>query len=879
MKKLLQCIALLTVLSVLFALSVFAAAPGDYGYYDVNGDGRIEITDVLTILRALLNDPEPDSNLLRVLRTAKTTTTSEPVDTVLISVDTENETVVLSGEHLDSFTVPFATLGLTADTDFDALLGESVTLTVPSPAEKFFADYDADKLLAGRPVPLIDTEEPETPEAPAVQDITFSPNNAYLKFTITPPADETGIAKYEIRIFEEGNDAGRIGWPVNAEYCEYIGLERFKPEVDYDTVTVYAYDADGTVLSEYTENLAITHTDATVTITGAYVENLADYGGVFFSEPLSSSYALTFFDADGNKMAFQNWLDAGSTVSDLYEYENYSLRDVASVEIASSRSVAVTEADGISNLNITTVGSNRVTVTEYPDAMRLGAASNPHINKFDCLAWDEPADQPDGYSRLYLHTTDGTWTEIGYIDGGMYSLNALPTGTYDKIRIYTVPAWEIQASYGYGIFEADYALTVGGGSTGEEEDGNVLPAVSDVSFTEDSYWGLRVTFTEPSSNFSPEYHLYLYNGTDWVGPLAKSYSDYFDLAETDLTSGTYTKLRIVSTTTRDGYTDGVYEADCSLTVDVTESSASLRFVCLSGDEYFSYASGLPASTNFSVYWSATPSMLDSNRMWGLYTDSTGACINQYGDVDFDTYYRIVSKSTCTITDAATATFAYTAYSAWTKPTVTVPTADNSFITAVGFMAVNNTPAFAFTPASSENWWQSAVSFSADGGETWVGQNIRSSTSVALSNRNWLEIEETTTYNKVRVTAFANGSVKEYVADCSFTVTDAGTLTLPAPKIVYNELNAAYNVVFEGSCPANTGYIYTCLNSWGSGSSGSGTNNSDSATDIIVSAYLNSAEDFADYTVRVRLLDNVAMDGMTASVSVYDSGEIPVYTAE
>ncbi len=867
--KLLRLCALLAVLSILSVLPALAAEPGDYGYYDSNYDGKIEIADVLTSLHELLNDPESSRSLRQVLRTVKTVTTSDPVEATLLSVNTEAGTVTLSCDALESFEVPFATLGLTADTDFDALLNQSVNLTVPSPAADFFANYDAGKLLAGRPVPLIKTEEPETPTAPAVQDITFSPSGTYLKFTITPPADETGIAKYEIRMFEDGNDTGRIGWPVNAEYCEYIGLERFLADVDYDTVTVYAYDATGNVLSEYTENLTITHTDATVTITGAYVESLADYGGVFFSEALSSSYALSFYDADGNKLEFQNWMTAGSAVSALYEHSGYSLDDVAFAEIASSKSVAVTEADGVSNLNITTVGSNRVTLTEYPDAMRLGAASNPHIDEFNCLAWDEPSGLPiEHYYELALRTADGTWTEVGTIGGNIYAVGSLPTGTYDKIRLYTVPGWDYRASYGYGIFEADYALTVGG-SAGEGEDESVLPAVTDVAFTEDDYWGLRVTFTEPSSNFSPRYQLYLYNGTEWKGPLAKSYRGCFDLIDTELEAGTYTKIRILSTTERDGYTDGVYEADCSLTVHVTESSANIRFVTI-GEDVFCYVGGAPANTSLRMYWSTTPSMIDSNMRWGFSTDSTGQALGQYGTVDFDKYYRILVMDAHTVTDATTASFAYTSLTDWAQPTEYEGTSTD-FITSAGFMEVKNIPSFAFTTSLS-NIWQNVVCFSADGGNAWIGANIFESSSVELYALPLFEVEETTTYNKVRILSLANGNIYEYIADCNLTVTHAGSLTLPAPSIVYNGYSG-YDIVFKDGFPANTGYLYDCEDG-----SGVEINHSGATTDIEFRIGKDTRKDYAGYTVRIQLLSNVIMDGMTCNATISDSGTIDVYTA-
>lgn len=859
MNHLLRALSILLLCSLL-ALSALAATPGDYGYYDANEDGKINVQDVLLILRAILNDPETDSNLLQVLRTAKTTTQSEPVEVMMVSVDKETETVTLSGDMLESFTVPFATLGLTEDTDFDALVGEEVTMTVPRPAKTFFENFDADKILAGRPQPLI--EKPEVPTVPTVQDISFSPSGAYLKFTITPPADETDVDRYMLLLCEEGNDEGRIGWPVNAEYCEYIGLERLLPDVNYDTATVYAYDADGNTLSEYTETISVEHTDATVNLEAAYYEPLGGYGGVFFSEELPSAYVLSFYDADGNKMAFQNYMDAGSTVSDLYEYDGYNLADVAEVGIAHSKSVTVGENNA---LTVTTVGSERVALTEYPADMRLGAASNLHIDAYNCLAWDTPDYDFATYSELYLHQLGGEWIYVGMIEGDMYAVNSLPAGVYDKVRLYTVPAWDVRASYGYGVSESRFAFAV-------EDYGNTIPAVENVAFTA-SYNNVYVEFDEPGTLASPVHKLYLYNGSEWTGALATSYGLRFSLRNTDIAAGTYTKLRIVSTDPDSEYEDGVFEADCSLTVTANRGTATLHTYTLGDGQYAFYYAGLPTDGSVTMYEADTPSMTDWHSSFSLDHDQTGAGVRLH-DPDPDSYFRMISFDEGTVTDTLTATFAYTTYSDWSKLTFATPATDNTIFTETGFKAVNGVPAFAYTPADADAWQQFFVHFSADGGETWVGMKVYGSTSVALGNREYISVEDTTTYNKVRIIRFADGAAKQYIADCNFTVNVAGTLTLPSAEVVYDENNGSYVLNYKGVCPAGASYVYEFKsNEHGSGW-GSYRNYSESPADITVGDFADSPEAYKDYTVRIRIMQDAVMNGMTASVNIYDSGEVP-----
>ncbi len=148
MKHFLRTLSLL-LLCVLLAFSAVAAEPGDHGYYDANGDGKVEIIDVLLHLRTLLNADDPDYNLMRVLRVLRTTTTSEAVCAEIVEIDTDTMTAVFTVDGFTSeYALPLAALGLDGTVNAALYAGASFTLTVPEPADDFFANYDVAKVFA-----------------------------------------------------------------------------------------------------------------------------------------------------------------------------------------------------------------------------------------------------------------------------------------------------------------------------------------------------------------------------------------------------------------------------------------------------------------------------------------------------------------------------------------------------------------------------------------------------------------------------------------------------------------------------------------------------------------------------------------------------------
>ena len=104
---------------------------------------------------------------------------------------------------------------------------------------------------------------------------------------------------------------------------------------------------------------------------------------------------------------------------------------------------------------------------------------------------------------------------------------------------------------------------------------------------------------------------------------------------------------------------------------------------------------------------------------------------------------------------------------------------------------------------------------------------------------------------------------------------AGTATLPAPVVEFDEDYQEYVLVYKNACPAGAGYIYALLSKNHGSSWGSSTYPSDEPSDILICAYPELPEDYANYTVRVRFVQDIVTNGMTATANIYDTGTLPV----
>ncbi len=131
MKKILC--SLLFCLILVFSIS---AANEEFGYYDANLDGCVEMDDVFTYLKSILNNKGDDVPLLRVIRTLKAYVASTAVNATVVGVDTDACTVTFSITDAENVTFPYAPLGITDVPDVDAFIGMPATLAVEHPIDE-----------------------------------------------------------------------------------------------------------------------------------------------------------------------------------------------------------------------------------------------------------------------------------------------------------------------------------------------------------------------------------------------------------------------------------------------------------------------------------------------------------------------------------------------------------------------------------------------------------------------------------------------------------------------------------------------------------------------------------------------------------------------
>lgn len=141
MKKMLIC-TLCAALSILFSLGIFASEKGDYGYYDTDHNGKVEFSEVTSLLYDVLNNPEKKVSLLRVIHSLKAAVASETLAATINSIDTDALTAQISTEYFENVTVPLSVFGLDASANKADYNGVAATIGIHGPASTFAERYD-----------------------------------------------------------------------------------------------------------------------------------------------------------------------------------------------------------------------------------------------------------------------------------------------------------------------------------------------------------------------------------------------------------------------------------------------------------------------------------------------------------------------------------------------------------------------------------------------------------------------------------------------------------------------------------------------------------------------------------------------------------------
>ena len=144
MKKLLSYLLLCAVLCSVLIFSAFASDKTQYGHYDYDKNGTVELADVLAALNAMFDGTDSEVNLPRVLNILQGAVASTKVAATVNSIDTSAGTATVSTDYLESFTIPLSMLGIESDANEDDYDGVPAVLSVHAPVAKFFANYAND---------------------------------------------------------------------------------------------------------------------------------------------------------------------------------------------------------------------------------------------------------------------------------------------------------------------------------------------------------------------------------------------------------------------------------------------------------------------------------------------------------------------------------------------------------------------------------------------------------------------------------------------------------------------------------------------------------------------------------------------------------------
>ena len=199
MKKL--CISLF--LCALLSLFAFAAEP--FGYYDTNLDGKVELSDTFSLLRAYLNDPDSDVRLLRVLHTLQAVGGGDAVTATVAAVDTAAGTVTLTTPYTEPITAPFSALGIGADTDIAALDSKPLVLTLSRPfsaQSKIYAACLGARLPVAaeandRPLSIKSLNKVSTEGSHTEDDFLTASMESSYRETVVLSKETTGYARFD----------------------------------------------------------------------------------------------------------------------------------------------------------------------------------------------------------------------------------------------------------------------------------------------------------------------------------------------------------------------------------------------------------------------------------------------------------------------------------------------------------------------------------------------------------------------------------------------------------------------------------------------------------------------------------------------------------
>ena len=166
MKKKIQLLAVLFVFVFTF---MFSAAAVEYGYYDVNLDGSVNLADACIALKKCLSSGL-EGGLLRVVKTLRIGANSEVVAFTVTEVDCDKKVATLrASDSSVTYAVPFSVLGLDRVENAEFFKGGTASLTVPTAA-----DFDVSQIYAAKVESNYPTVMMSDAECAAGEEITLT---------------------------------------------------------------------------------------------------------------------------------------------------------------------------------------------------------------------------------------------------------------------------------------------------------------------------------------------------------------------------------------------------------------------------------------------------------------------------------------------------------------------------------------------------------------------------------------------------------------------------------------------------------------------------------------------------------------------------------
>ena len=196
MKKFLLCV----LLSYVLMFSAFADTD-DYGYYDYNLDGEVNVLDVLSLMRYELEYDEDSHSLLRSLRVLKAASVCETLAATIVSVDSQNENVLISTEKQTNVSVPFSMLDAKEYTE-DALDSLPVTVSMDISAKKVYAvllgkQPDAPDNSNSKPISIKQLNLTSESHSHATDDIETASLERNYRESLELTSESTGYFRYD----------------------------------------------------------------------------------------------------------------------------------------------------------------------------------------------------------------------------------------------------------------------------------------------------------------------------------------------------------------------------------------------------------------------------------------------------------------------------------------------------------------------------------------------------------------------------------------------------------------------------------------------------------------------------------------------------------